>query len=139
MLFRSQGKSILTPTGFKSQFNRPIGFVPILGPVEHDERLFDKEAARLALFNYTASRNFRNIWYHYPKKFEEFRSILTRTWPGMDIERPRLDRIGDKTLLHMFCPEANSKRNLLVGIWIPGLVPNADAFDPIERKCTLSH
>src|SRR5262249_26495864 len=70
----AQGKSIVTPTGFKSQFNCSIGFVPILGPVEHNERLFDKEAARLALFNYTASRNFRNIWHHYPKNFEEFRS-----------------------------------------------------------------
>jgi len=58
----AQGKSITTTTGFKSQFNCPIGFVPILGPVEHNERLFYKEAARLALFNHTASRNFRNIW-----------------------------------------------------------------------------
>jgi energy-coupling factor transporter ATP-binding protein EcfA2 len=108
----AQGKSISTTTAFRSQFNCPIGFVPILGPVEHNERLFDREAARLALFNYTASRNFRNIWYHYPKRFEEFRSTLAQTWPGMDIERPRLDRIDDKTLLHMFCPEERIPREI---------------------------
>src|SRR5947209_3126036 len=108
----AQGKSIVTPTGFKSQFNCPIGFVPILGPVEHNERLFDREAARLALFNYTASRNFRNIWYHYPERFDEFRSILAETWPGMDIEQPQLDRVGDRTLLHMFCREDRIPREI---------------------------
>ena len=33
---------------------------------------FEKEAARLALFNYRAARNFRNIWYHFPEKFDDF-------------------------------------------------------------------
>jgi AAA15 family ATPase/GTPase len=108
----AQGRPILSPSTFRSQFNCPIGFVPILGPVEHNERLFDKEAARLALFNYTASRNFRNIWYHYPEKFDEFRSALIQTWPGMDIERPQIDRVYDKTLLHMFCPEERIPREI---------------------------
>jgi energy-coupling factor transporter ATP-binding protein EcfA2 len=108
----AQGRPILTPTIFKAQFNCPIGFVPILGPVEHNERLYDKEAARLALFNYTASRNFRNIWYHYPEKFDAFRTALIQTWPGMDIERPRVDRIDDKPLLHMFCPEERIPREI---------------------------
>jgi energy-coupling factor transporter ATP-binding protein EcfA2 len=108
----AQGRSTATPGIFKLQFNCPIGFVPILGPVEHNERLYDKEAARLALFNYTASRNFRNIWYHYPEKFDAFRTALIRTWPGMDIERPRVDRIDDKPLLHMFCPEERIPREI---------------------------
>jgi len=55
-----------TPSAFCKHFNCPIGFVPILGPVEHKEALYKEEAARHALFNYTAARNFRNIWYHYP-------------------------------------------------------------------------
>jgi energy-coupling factor transporter ATP-binding protein EcfA2 len=75
----AQGRPIQSPAVFKSQFNCLIGFVPILGPVEHNEKLFDKEAARLALFNYAASRNFRNIWYHYPERFDEFRSALSQT------------------------------------------------------------
>jgi hypothetical protein len=77
--------------------------------------LFDKEAARLALFNYTASRNFRNIWHHYPERFDEFRSALIQTWPGMDIERPRVnppERIGEKPLLHMFCLEERIPREI---------------------------
>src|SRR5690606_28946898 len=54
-----------TTTAFKAGFNCQIGFVPILGPVDHREPLYKEEAARLALFNYTAARNFRNIWHHY--------------------------------------------------------------------------
>jgi predicted ATPase len=96
----------------KTQFNCPIGFVPILGPVEHHEQLYEKEAARLALFNYRASRNFRNIWYHYPDKFEEFRATVTETWPGMNIERPTVDLSHDKPRLHMFCPEERIPREI---------------------------
>lgn len=108
----AQGRQIITPVGFKSQFHCPIGFVPILGPVEHDEKLYDKEAARLALFNYQAARNFRNIWYHYPEEFPLFRETLRRTWPGMDIESPVIDPTPGKPRLHMFCPEDRRPREI---------------------------
>ena len=101
-----------SPASFRSQFNCPIGFSPILGPVDHNELLYDKEAARRALFSYTASRNFRNIWHHYPEKFDEFRDILMKTWPGMDIERPKLDYSRDKPRLYMFCPEQRIPREI---------------------------
>jgi predicted ATPase len=102
----------LTPSTFRAYFKCPIGFVPILGPVEHNENLFDKEAARLALFNYRAARNFRNIWYHYPEKFDAFRTALVQTWPGMDIEPPEIDRSHGKPRLHMFCPEERIPREI---------------------------
>lgn len=86
--------------------------MPILGPVEHNETLFEKEAARLALFNYRAARNFRNIWYHYPEKFSAFRTALTQTWPGMDIEPPKVDITHQKPRLHMFCPEERIPREI---------------------------
>jgi hypothetical protein len=43
----AHGREISTPTAFRAQFNCPIGFVPILGPVEHNERLYGRDAARL--------------------------------------------------------------------------------------------
>jgi AAA domain, putative AbiEii toxin, Type IV TA system len=107
-----QGRPVASPTTFRANFNCPIRFVPILGPVEHNERLFGREAARLALFNYTASRNFRNIWHHYPEKFEDFREMLAQTWPGMDIQRPTISGLGEKPLLHMFCPEERIPREI---------------------------
>lgn len=101
-----------TPSVFRRQFNCPVGFVPILGPVDHREPLFKEETARLALFNYTAARNFRNIWYHYSDKFTAFRELLRDTWPGMDIELPKVDVSFDKPVLHMFCPEERIPREI---------------------------
>jgi energy-coupling factor transporter ATP-binding protein EcfA2 len=101
-----------TPSAFRQQFNCQIGFVPILGPVEHNEALYKEEAARLALFNYTAARNFRNIWYHYPERFGEFRRILMETWPGMDIEPPEIDYSSDKPRIYMLCPEERIPREI---------------------------
>jgi energy-coupling factor transporter ATP-binding protein EcfA2 len=112
LIAQSNGKSNHTPATFRSNFNCRIGFVPILGPLEHFESLFEPEAARLALFNYRAARNFRNIWHHFPEKFEEFRSALIRTWPGMDIEKPIIDTSHGKPRLHMFCPEERIPREI---------------------------
>ena len=105
-------KLCLTPTAFAKNFNCPIGFAPILGPVDHNEQLYDKETARRALLNYTASRNFRNIWYHYPERFSDFRETLVRTWPGMDIEPPKVEASFGKPKLFMFCPEERIPREI---------------------------
>lgn len=86
--------------------------MPILGPVDHHEPLYQEEAARLALYNFTAARNFRNIWYHYPAKFPQFREMLQETWPGMDIEPPSIDYSHQKTTLFMYCPEERIPREI---------------------------
>src|SRR5437870_694027 len=41
-LIAESSKRCETPATFRSQFNCPIGFVPILGPVEQHEQLFEK-------------------------------------------------------------------------------------------------
>ena len=112
VLLLEASKQVLSPTVFRSQFKCQIGFVPILGPVEHSEPRYEKEAARLALFNYRAARNFRNIWHHYPERFDEFRDILIETWPGMDIQRPFIEGSGKDARLYMFCPEDRIPREI---------------------------
>lgn len=109
---KTSGKAVRSPASFRKEFNANVGFVPVLGPVEHDERLFQKDAARLALLTHRASRNFRNIWYHYPEDFDEFRNLIRSTWPGMDIEKPEVQHSHDKAILHMFCPEARFPREM---------------------------
>lgn len=89
-----------------------IGYVPILGPVDHTERLFQKEAARLALLTYTASRNFRNIWFHYNEDFNEFKELVKTTWPGMDIDFPEINNTTASPTLNMFCPEERIPREI---------------------------
>lgn len=112
LIAETEGPAPKGPSAFRRQFNCPIGFVPILGPVDQNERLYQEEAARLALYNYTAARNFRNIWYHYPDGFDEFRKTLRDTWPGMDIEPPKADYTHEKPRLHMFCPEERIPREI---------------------------
>lgn len=105
-------KAITTKTTFKAQYNLSVAFVPILGPVEHNEPLYQEEAARLALITHRASRNFRNIWYHYPEYFDEFSNLVRSTWPGMDIQKPEVDISHEKPLLRMFCPERRIPREI---------------------------
>jgi energy-coupling factor transporter ATP-binding protein EcfA2 len=112
MIPETSGKQVTTTSQFKKQFDITIGFVPILGPVEHNEQLYQNEAARLALITHKAARNFRNIWYHYPDEFDEFREQLIATWPGMDIQRPEPSYTPKKPLLHMFCPEDRIPREI---------------------------
>lgn len=112
LICNTKSAEIRTTTQFKKEFNATIGFVPVLGPVEHNELLYQREAARLALLTHRASRNFRNIWYHYPENFEKFRDLLRSTWPGMDIEPPEIDLSIKKPRLHMFCPEGRIPREI---------------------------
>lgn len=108
----AQGKICKTPASFKNNFRCRIGFAPILSPVDHQEKLFERDAARLALLNYRASRNFRNIWWHFSEKFDQFRGLVESTWPGMSVERPEaVSRDGD-TYLYMFCPENRKPREI---------------------------
>jgi len=112
LICEPKGKAVSTPSEFNKTYNASVGFVPVLGPVEHNEQLYQKEAARLALLTHRASRNFRNIWYHYPDEFEQFRELINSTWPGMDIEMPEIDHSYKKPVLHMFCPEDRYPREI---------------------------
>ena len=112
LVCKPKNKPIRTTSEFKRQYNLSIGFVPVLGPVEHNEYLFQKDTARRTLLTHRASRNFRNIWYHYPEHFDDFRELIKSTWPGMDIELPKVDNSHDKPILHMFCPEGRVPREI---------------------------
>lgn len=108
----TKDRLVQSPSNFKKEYKASIGFVPVLGPVEHNEVLYQKEAARRALLTHRASRNFRNIWHHYPDDFDKFRELVLSTWPGMDIEPPEVDHSYDKPVLHMFCPEERFPREI---------------------------
>jgi energy-coupling factor transporter ATP-binding protein EcfA2 len=108
----SVGKEIESTIDFKTECDIDIGYVPVLGPVEHKEPLYQKEAARRALLSYTASRNFRNIWLHFGEDFESFRESIKSTWPGMDINYPEVDRTADKPMIYMYCPEERIPREI---------------------------
>lgn len=112
MNYESDKVIVKTTTEFKKHVSIEIGFVPILGPVDHKEKLYQKEAARLALLTYTASRNFRNIWFHYNEDFIEFKELVKSTWPGMDIDPPEINNSTSAPTLDMFCPEERIPREI---------------------------
>lgn len=112
LICRTTARPVRTTSDFRREFRVTVGFVPVLGPVEHDEPLYHAEAARRALLSHRAARNFRNIWYHYGQDFAEFRELIRTTWPGMDIERPEVDTSSVKPLLRMFCPEERYPREI---------------------------
>lgn len=112
MNYESEKRIIYSPSEFKKYVEIEIGYVPVLGPVDHKEALYQKEAARLALLTYTASRNFRNIWFHYCEDFSEFRELIIQTWPGMDIALPEVNHSTKTTTLDMFCPEERIPREI---------------------------
>ena len=112
LVCENNGKPVRTPSDFKRVFPATIGFVPVLGPVEHEEQLYQPEAARQALLTHRASRNFRNIWYHIPEDFDEFRELIQGTWPGMDINPPEVQYGQGKPTLYMFCPEKRFNREI---------------------------
>ena len=49
LICESAKSAIRSPSKFKAQYPCPIAFVPVLGPVEHNEALYQKKAARQAL------------------------------------------------------------------------------------------
>lgn len=106
------GRAPQTPSEFKKEFDLSLSFVPVLGPVEHNEQMFQMDAARRALQNHRASRNFRNIWYHYPDNFEGFRSLIEQTWPGVSIRQPELTHESGLPKLHMFYEERRVTREM---------------------------
>lgn len=112
LLTETIGRPVRQTAGFKREFDAAISFVPVLGPVDHNEPLYQREAARTALLSHGASRNFRNIWHHFPESFADFRTMIRETWPGMDINAPEVSYDANRPTLHMFCPEDRYPREI---------------------------
>ena len=112
MKCETPGRPVRSPSDFKREFKVSVGLVPVLGPVEHNERLYQQEAARRALLSHGASRNFRNIWHHYPERFDQFKELVASTWPGMEIKTPEIDLTHSPVVLHMYCSEKRIDREI---------------------------
>lgn len=99
---------IRTRAEFRRDLSIDVQVVPVLGPVEHDERLITEETVRRNLSTTRASRNFRNYWLKYPDGFDDFASLVAETWPGMEVLPP--ERQG--VYAYMFCLEERMSREL---------------------------
>jgi len=96
------GPRVVTPTQFRRHFPITVNAVPVLGPLDEQERPISLETVRRNLPTHRASGNFRSYWYAEPDQFDEFKSLMNETWPGIEVLPPEL--LGGTTL-GMFCVE----------------------------------
>ena len=121
LYFPEDGGAYLIPEGnegeifsvrdFKRAFPTRISVVPVLGPVEHEEKVRKRDTVRNGLATHRASRHFRNYWRYFDESFDQFAALIRRTWPGMEILPPEETDISSQTL-QMFCLENRMTREL---------------------------
>lgn len=111
LLLGRESKQISRPHEFQLNYPITVSVIPELGPLEHEEEVVLEETVRRGLNTHRASRHFRNYWRYYPEEFEAFRATLRSTWPGTDIELPRMENPLDSKLT-MLCREGNIPREL---------------------------
>jgi energy-coupling factor transporter ATP-binding protein EcfA2 len=107
-----EGRSVSNTTEFRRAFPFEVVAVPVLGPVEHNEELFDAATVRRNLATHRAARNFRNYWRHFPEGFDDFAALLASTWPDVTIAPPDVAYTPSGTYLFMMCSEGRTPREL---------------------------
>lgn len=106
----SRNKAITSRAVFRSEFPINLIIVPVLGPLEHEERLLKEETVNSALSTHRASRHFRNYWRNKLNEFSKFADLISNTWPGMELTPPELDAASG--LITMFCRENRIDREI---------------------------
>lgn len=107
----AQGVPVTTVGQFRREFPISLSVVPVLGPIEDGEVLKEKQTVAAGLSTHRASRHFRSYWYHFSEGFDEFASLISKTWPGMEIKRPELvDAVARE--LAMFCLDDRMTREI---------------------------
>lgn len=84
--------------------------VPVLGPLEHNETLREKNTVLDGLSTHRASHHFRNYWHYFSEGFTNFAELVKTTWPGMEVEPPEFNASSGQ--LTMFCREDRLTREL---------------------------
>jgi len=111
LLTETSGRVVTSPAQFKREFPLNLEIVPILGPLEQNEKIVSEETVRKGSTTHRASRHFRNYWTYFPDGFEEFAEMVAKTWPGMTIDAPKKPDMMTSELI-MFCNENRIPREL---------------------------
>ena len=101
-----------SPSQFRRQFPFSLVQVPVLGPLEDNEKVVKKETIKQGLGTHRASRHFRNYWINHPDEFKAFAKKISETWEGIVVEPPEYGYYEGNSVLHMFCQEYGRTREL---------------------------
>jgi len=106
-----QGKIIRTTSSFKREFPFKVQVIPVLGPIEQDEKIITDDTVRRSLGTHRACRHFRNYWYKNPNGFADFKTMIEQTWTEMSIKPPEITG-GMEPRIVMFCSENRLDREI---------------------------
>ena len=109
--WENNGPNVRTPGLLKRAFPIQIQVIPVLGPLEHNEAVLTEETIKRALNTHRASRHFRNYWRYFSDGFDEFATLVSQTWPGMELDPPELPAPMDQKLI-MICRENRVSREI---------------------------
>lgn len=88
---------------FNKLFPADLIVIPTLGPFEETEPYLGDRTIQGTLNTRNAHRHFRNVWYRESKeRFDEFASLVSETWPAIQIEKPHLEPGIDPSVTMMF-------------------------------------
>lgn len=105
-----EGQIVTSSAIFKKYFPISMTIVPVLGPLEHNETLREKNTVLDGLSTHRASHHFRNYWHYFSEGFTNFAELVKTTWPGMEVEPPEFNASSGQ--LTMFCREDRLTREL---------------------------
>lgn len=104
------GYEVPNKARFCEYFTASAVQIPILGPLESEEKKLTDETISKGVGTQRASRHFRNQWLRDDENFEYFAELIHKTWPGMEIEEPEYEIFDDR--ITMYCRENNMTREI---------------------------
>ena len=87
----------------RDQFPLSLVIIPTLSPLEQNEELVQQDTVERNRYGRLASRNFRNFWLHKTEaEFEAFADLVELGWPGIRVQRPEIERGGQRPIVRMY-------------------------------------
>ncbi|MBM7562510.1 Shedu anti-phage system protein SduA domain-containing protein [Fusibacter tunisiensis] len=105
-----EGNEINDPKKFRYYFPVNILQIPVLGPIEDDEKKVKEQTIINGMGTQRASRHFRNNWLLDDSRFNEFANLVKTTWIGMEIEKPEYNYMDNR--ITMYCREDSITREI---------------------------
>lgn len=90
--FMLHKQNITNPNMILNNFRDNLIVIPPLGLFDENEELLTKKHITDSYGTYLTPRHFRNFWHYYNENFEEFNTLMSKTWESITVQEPELNR-----------------------------------------------